>query len=240
MIEDGLIAGTTRLDKMKEAVLSFDQLLTQGITAPDDEDSSTTPYKLVVARQALFWRTKEIAEGVISALETQNWLAAAILGRSLMETVSFQVEITRIVQQAGSLIPPSDLEHKVSRILRNTRETEQSINRLALLDMVNKVDKAVENFRNVHATLGEYITPSIQNTLMLFSDHRPNAGSVNFQKYARGTDGLETACFDALKLSLFASIHFLGIQMNHMQSFREICDTYEQKVLEEQRGILSI
>lgn len=222
------------IQRVKEAINSFQGLLEVSVNREKVGTASPIPYKFLVVRQGVFWRTKELADGAVQAIEAQNWLSASILARSMMETVCLQVELFRVTQRAGNSIPMADVEDKIRGLLTGSDGGTSSLARMAMLSRIDHIDKEVKGFRQTYDGLGECVHPDWNGTLGLFSGQNQTASAVSFGRYFRGAEVTETTTLNALKLSLFASIHFLQKQMESMDRFKSVCDAFERKTAEPQ------
>lgn len=172
-----------------------------------------------------------MADGTVLALENDNSLSAVILARTLMETVAVQVELTRIIRNAGTAIPLAEIDEKIMHVVTARKNETQNLRFLNSLRMIDRLDAAVTGYRALYDHLGEYANPNRRGVLDMFSDFA-DTEQTSFGRYldAAQSEGknVEEDTLQAVKLSLYALTHHLQIHMSKMEDFKQACDAFAE------------
>ena len=78
---------------------------------------SKAPYQLLVVREALIWRTEELARNACKALEGDDFAVAAILTRAITENAALTWKLKEI-QDKRSGKSPEELNTALMRLCR--------------------------------------------------------------------------------------------------------------------------
>jgi hypothetical protein len=114
---------------------------------------SKAPYQLLVIREALIWRTEELARNACEALEKEDFAVVALLARAIAESAALIWYLVKILEERAEYTP-DQLNDKLMQLL---------------VGMKWKMDKATEpdtydlpEAINV-AIFVKHVTPSIWN-----------------------------------------------------------------------------
>jgi hypothetical protein len=100
----------------KEMTQRLSQSLPESIEVAALGVRSKAPYQLLVVREALIWRTEELARNACNSLESDDFAVAAILTRAITENAALTWKLKEILdRRAGK--SPEELNTALMRAL---------------------------------------------------------------------------------------------------------------------------
>ena len=122
---------------------------------------SKTPYHLLAAREALIWRTEELARGACEMLARDDLAAGILLTRAVAESAAF----------VRSKYSPEQLHDNFQRMFLGWKQKgepdfPEAINIMTLID---RMDKTIPGVRSGYDQLSEFSHPNWSGVSGLFS-----------------------------------------------------------------------
>lgn len=131
--------------------------------------TSKAPFQLLCAREALIWRTEELARNACDALERNDFAAATILTRAIVENTAVAWKLMEVLDARQSY-SAKELNDILMRLLAGWKkepgDMPEAINVLTLL---KKVDKAIPGFLDHYEMLSEIAHPNWSGVFGLYS-----------------------------------------------------------------------
>ncbi|MDC7677164.1 hypothetical protein [Asticcacaulis machinosus] len=160
------------LDKMLQSV--EDQISTLSQSLPNMVDVgalgviSKAPYKLLIIRESLIWRTEELARSAIVLWKTDNNVAAALLVRGVMESVALQHKLYSILKGREALTSDS-LDDVLMRLLMGYKNDKAFPEAINIKTLVEKLAKKIPSFSEIYDVLSEIAHPNHKGTANLYT-----------------------------------------------------------------------
>jgi hypothetical protein len=152
----------------KEMTQQLSQNLPESIEITAIGVRSKAPYQLLVVREALLWRTEELARNACNSVERGDLAVAAILTRSITENAALVWKLNEILdKRAGK--SPEELNIAIMRAVAGSKTWEEApapYNVLSCLDILNKT---IDGARQTYESLSEFAHPNWRGVLGLFS-----------------------------------------------------------------------
>ncbi len=130
---------------------------------------SKAPFQLLTVREALIWRTEELARGACDALEKEDFTVAALLIRSIAESAAMTWYLLEILENRAGYTP-GQLNDILMRMFAGSKnglaEGPEAIN---VLTFVKRLDKKMPGFEAAYNSLSEYAHPNWRGVSGLYS-----------------------------------------------------------------------
>ena len=151
---------------------------------------SKAPYQLLVVREALIWRTEELARNACNSLECEDLAVAAILTRSITENAALTWKLKEIQdKRAGK--SPEELNTALMRALAGSTTWEEAPAPYNVLSCLDALTKTIDGARQTYESLSEFAHPNWRGVLGLYS----KTDREKFITYfGHGLGGPDTKC----------------------------------------------
>jgi hypothetical protein len=130
---------------------------------------SKAPFQLLSVREALIWRTEELARGACDALEKEDFMVAALLIRSIAESAAMTWYLLGILENRKGYTP-AELNDVLMRMFAGSKngwaDGPEAIN---VLTFVKRLDKRMPGFEAAYHSLSEYAHPNWRGVSGLYS-----------------------------------------------------------------------
>src|SRR5262245_21681741 len=158
---------TELLDEAKARV----SLLTQSLPRVADPASvsitAKTPWKALVFRETLIWRTEELARVACDLYPTGQLAAALTLTRSCVEGVAACWYLSELLQKVVDRRDVAGLYDKLLRLIMGSKNGVTDIVAINVLTFIDVVDGKAPGFRKAYDSLCEYAHPNWSGTALL-------------------------------------------------------------------------
>ena len=150
---------------------------------------SKAPYQLLCTREALIWRTEELARNGCDALERDDFAVAAILARAVTENAALTWKLMDVLN-ARHQYNPQQLNDVLMRMLAGSGKWPEAPKPMHVLDCLRKMDKKIPGVLASYESLSEMVHPNWSGVVGLYS--RPD--KPNFITYfGRGLRGVDSS-----------------------------------------------
>lgn len=129
---------------------------------------SKAPFQLLCAREALIWRTEELARTACDALERGDLTAAAILTRAVVESAALAWMLKSILAKRDRY-SPQEMNDQLMRVLMGTKSWKDMPQPFHVLTCVDQLDKEVPGFRKSYDQLSEIAHPNWNGVAGLYA-----------------------------------------------------------------------
>src|SRR5215469_15292528 len=149
-------------DDLKEARARANALRTslpQSVDAAALGVWSKAPFQLLCTREALIWRTEELARTACDALERDDLAAAALLARATVENAALAWNLMEVLGDRKRL-SPQELNETLVRMLVGSRLWPDAPQALQILSCIDRMDKMVPDVRKSYDMLSEIAHPN--------------------------------------------------------------------------------
>jgi hypothetical protein len=137
---------------------------------------SKAPYQLLAVREALIWRTEELARNACDTLEREDFAAAAMLTRGVAESAAliwYLLDVLRTRTDRNS----AALNEVLMRVLAgwkkravDAEDDEPLPEAINILTCVQRLDREIPGFQSSYASLSEFAHPNWMGVTGLFSN----------------------------------------------------------------------
>jgi hypothetical protein len=130
---------------------------------------SKAPFQLLTVREALIWRTEELARGACDALDQEDFTVAALLIRSIAESAAMTWYLLEILENRTGYTP-AQLNDILMRMFAGSKngwaDGPEAIN---VLTFVRRLDKKMPGFEAAYNSLSESAHPNWRGVSGLYS-----------------------------------------------------------------------
>jgi hypothetical protein len=140
---------------------------------------SKAPFQLMTVREALIWRTEELARSACDALDREDFTVAALLTRSIAESAAMIWYLLEILKQRASFTP-EQLNDKLMQMFAGSRTLTEGPAAINVLTFVKHLDKEIPGFLAAYESLSEYAHPNWRGVSGLYSKIDRDNFTVNF------------------------------------------------------------
>jgi hypothetical protein len=168
---------------------------------------SKAPFQLLCAREALIWRTEELARTACDALERSDLTVAAILTRAVIESAALAWMLKTILAKREQY-SPQQMNDQLMRVLMGTKSWPDMPQPFHVLACIDQLDKEVPGFRKSYDLLSEIAHPNWAGAAGLYAKNDEVIYVTTFgrdRERMRQTEGMvANALLGALGLFEFA------------------------------------
>jgi hypothetical protein len=151
-----------------------------------------SPYLVLCAREALIWRTEELARCACDTLERNDLAAGSLLTRGVTESAAFVWRLKQLLEERNTH-RPDDLHDRFSRMLLGWKNTPDSLPAFNIITMIEHLDRQIPGVKAGYDQLSEFAHPNWSGVFGLFSETNWQTYTTKFARGARGTNAKEIA-----------------------------------------------
>jgi hypothetical protein len=149
------------------------------------------PYRSLVLREALFWRTFDALAQAQLLHEHRHTLGSRLLLRSALESVAVLAHLNQITRQLldGALTFDA-FDHKTRLLLLGSRDQNTRYDSVNVMTILKHVDKTYPGVLDVYNTLSESAHPNFEGVCFGYSevDHERDETSFSVKLYEMWAD----------------------------------------------------
>lgn len=121
---------------------------------------SKAPFQLLSVREALIWRTEELARGACDAIDKEDFTVAALLVRSVAESAAMTWYLLEILEQREGYTP-GQLNEKLMRLFAGSKNGwSDGPEAVSVLTFVKRLDRKLPGFATAYNFLSEIAHPN--------------------------------------------------------------------------------
>jgi hypothetical protein len=130
---------------------------------------SKAPFQLISVREALIWRTEELARSACDALEKEDFTVAALLIRSIAESAAMTWYLLEILENRKGYTP-AELNDKLMRMFAGSKNGwADGPEAVSVLTFVERLNRKLPGFQAAYNSLSEYAHPNWLGVSALYS-----------------------------------------------------------------------
>jgi hypothetical protein len=133
---------------------------------------SMAPFLLLCTREALIWRTEELARSACDALERDDFATAAILTRAVSENAALTWKLMAVLDERGKH-PPEKMADLLMRMLAGSGKWE-SPKPVHVMDCLREMDKEAPGVLSHYEALSDIAHPNWSGVCGMYSKMAPN------------------------------------------------------------------
>jgi hypothetical protein len=133
---------------------------------------SMAPFLLLCTREALIWRTEELARSACDALERDDFAAAAILTRAVTENAALTWKLMAVLDERGKYTPEK-MNDLLMRMLAGSGKWEGP-KPVHVMDCLREMDKEVPGVLFGYEALSDMAHPNWSGVSGMYSKTAPN------------------------------------------------------------------
>ncbi len=164
---------------------------------------SKAPFQLLCTREALIWRTEELARSACDALERDDFAAAAILTRAVTENAALTWKLMDVLDARGKY-NPQQLNDLLMRLLAGSGKWPEMPKPVHVLDCLRNMDKKIPGVLSSYDSLSEIVHPNWWGVVGLYSKTDKSNFITYFGHALRGADSSRSMITSAMLGSLGA------------------------------------
>jgi hypothetical protein len=163
--------------------------------------TSKAPLKLLCTREALIWRTEELARNACDALERDDLAVAAILTRAITENAALTWKLMEVLE-ARRKYSVQELDDILMRLLLGSKEWQNLPEPFQVLSCLDRVDKTIPGVRACYDSLSEIAHPNWKGVAGLYSIADETQMITYFGRGLKGVEKKKESVLIALLASL--------------------------------------
>jgi hypothetical protein len=187
-------------DDLKEARARANALqasLPQSVDAAALGVWSKAPFQLLCVREALIWRTEELARTACDALERGDLAAAALLARATVESAALAWQLMEVLDDRQKL-SAQELNEILVRMLVGSRLWADAPQALQFLSCIDRMDKTVPGVRHSYDSLSEIAHPNWRGVFGMYAKTDEPKFTAHFGRNLRSNDSIKGAVVSGL------------------------------------------
>lgn len=207
---------------IEQNLAAFRENLLNKLTAATDPLTPKVAFKVLAYREALSWRTLEVAEGALRALQEENLLSSLILTRSLLECSAAYHFLHRKLRICVETDTVAELDATAMKLLFGARWEDWEYNNPSVLTMIDGANKDCPGLRKNYDSLSEYTHPNYSGVALAFSKHIDKFELV-VGRYPRGTGRLAWTVTNSMIGALMLFEYYYNESANLLPKIIELC-----------------
>jgi len=164
---------------------------------------SKAPFQLLCTREALIWRTEELARTACDALERDDFAAAAILARAVTENAALTWKLMTVLDERAKYTPQK-MNDLLMCILAGSRKWPEAPKPIHVMDCLREIDKKIPGALSSYDDLSEIAHPNWLGVSGLYSKSDEPNYIAYFGRGLRGADSSRGMIVNAILASLGA------------------------------------
>jgi hypothetical protein len=173
---------------------------------------------LLCTREALIWRTEELARSACDALERDDFAVAAILTRAITENAALTWTLMDVLDARGKY-HPQQLNDLLMRLLAGSGKWAEAPKPVHVLDCLRNMDKKVPGVLSTYESLSEIAHPNLWGVVGLYSKTDEPNFTTYFGRGLRGADSSRSRISSAMLGSIGAFEYAYNQISNLMPAF---------------------
>ncbi len=148
---------------------------------------SKAPFQILCTREALIWRTEELARTACDALERDDFAAAAILARAVTENAALTWKLMAVLDERAKYTPQK-MNDLLMRMLAGSGKWPEVPKPIHVMDCLREIDKKVPGAMSSYDGLSEIAHPNWLGVSGLYSKNDEPNYITYFGRGLRGAD----------------------------------------------------
>jgi hypothetical protein len=184
-IFEALFRMNVTLDEISAEIAALGANLPTEVDALGTSTKYKTAMKVHMLRESLIWREEELARSALILLNNDDFVAAALVTRGVMETTAAIVYLHGLVDRALKQGMDDALDAKLNGFLTGSKIWHELPGAINVLTMIDKVEKLIPGYRGHYNFLSEYSHPNWSGTHGAYGIINHDTAIVSFAKGGR-------------------------------------------------------
>jgi len=162
-------------DSAEELIMARDYATRFAASLPTSVDvaalgvKSKAPWQLLCTREALMWRTEELARNACDALERADFSVAALLARAIMENAALAWKLMQVLERHGSQ-SAQELNDVLMRMLVGSKKWDDMPQAINILTCLQGMNKKIPGVLAAYDSLSEMAHPNWRGVFGLYAE----------------------------------------------------------------------
>jgi hypothetical protein len=204
-------------------------LLAQSLPLVADPSSvsltAKTPWKALVFRETLIWRTEEMARVACDLYTTGQLATALTVTRSCVEGVAACWYLYEILRKVVDCKDIGGLDEKLIRLMMGSKNGITGIVAINVLMFIDAFDRKAPGFRRAYDSLCEFAHPNWSGTALLFSKDDREKILTELGRNMRDNQWVSKMGLHSLVGSLMAFEYSYNQISDMLPAVIELCET---------------
>ena len=180
---------------------------------------SKAPFQLLCTREALIWRTEELARTACDALERNDIAAAALLTRGVTESAGLVWKLMELLDARKSYSPQQMNDHLMRALAGWKADPGDMPEAYSALTLIQRMDRVIGGVFHSYKDLSEIAHPNWAGVLGLYGMTDREKFITSFGRGLRNADGNAKMIASVLLGSLGAFEHAYNKISDAMPAF---------------------
>ena len=185
----------------RECAVRLGQSLPSSLSVAALGVKSKAPWQLLSTREALIWRTEELARNACDAMDRDDLAVAAILTRAVAESAALAWKLMEVLNTRHQQTP-QQLNEILMRLLVGSRVWDDFPQAVQILTSIDRMDKRIPGVRRGYDNLSEIAHPNWRGVFGLYSRTDEAEFTTYFGRGIRGAEGNRASIANVLVGSL--------------------------------------
>jgi alkylhydroperoxidase/carboxymuconolactone decarboxylase family protein YurZ len=190
MLDDDMREARARTTALRES-------LPQTVDAAALGVWSKAPFQILCTREALIWRTEELARSACDALERRDLAVAALLVRAMIENAALTWRLMEVLDEWKAL-PPKERAELLASMMIGSRLWPDAPKALQILTCIDRMDKKVKGIRASYDILSEAAHPNWRGVFGMYAEVDEPTFTAHFGRGLRSSDATKGQIVDVL------------------------------------------
>lgn len=167
---------------------------------------SKAPFQLLCTREALIWRTEELARTACDALERDDLAVAALLARATVESAALAWKLMEVLKDRQKF-SAKELHEILGRTLVGSKLLSDFPKPIRIGSCIKQMDKTVPGVGKSYAMLSEIAHPNWRGVFGMYARTDESNFTAHFGRGLRSTEVMKGPIVNAL-LGALGSFEF--------------------------------
>jgi hypothetical protein len=213
------------LEETKARVQSIADHLPKVVDPRTISITAKIPFKVILFREALIWRTEELARCACDLYERQDICSAIILSRAAAENAAAMWYLMELIEEQYAAPNTGKFDKHMMRLLCGHSSGEPLPKPINVMDMLRKADKKVGGVMASYEAMSDFVHPNWSGTegLYVLNDHEQVVSHLG--RNAKSRDDPFRIGLNSLSGALLTFEYAYNRTADLMPEFISICES---------------
>lgn len=186
--------------------------------------SAKMPFKVMVYRETLIWRTEELARCACDLYQREDIGSAIILTRAVTENAAAVWYLMQLIRGANDAPHVKGLDERIMKLVMGSRSIDEMPDALNVQTMLKKAEKSFPGILSAYDSLSEFAHPNWSGTSGLYSEIDHDEFLTHLGKNMRSIEGPLGLGLNSLTNALAMFEHAYNRISDLMPGFISVCE----------------
>lgn len=186
--------------------------------------SAKIPFKVIVYRETLIWRTEELARCACDLYQREDIGAAIVLTRAVTENAAAVWYLMQLIRGVNGTPHGKGLDERIMKLVMGSRSIDEMPDALNVQTMLKKAEKSFPGILSTYDSLSEFAHPNWSGTSGLYSKNDPDEILTHLGKNMRSTEWPLRRGLNSLIGALAMFEHAYNRISDLMPGFISVCE----------------